>query len=384
MSVSNTADRRGDRRAETVPLVAEQEQRTSADGRARIQLHFPSSDLSVNVQNSPLQPEQRVRSPTHRRCLCGSQGALCTLAVQNITNPVTCHLTSSDFTSTFKRQGRVLNVRKSGLMSGSVLYPWPCGRISLVCGLLLLASSPLLTAGRMGNCSHPLVPEHGGFRCDPSPCRGFLHKSTIHLFCEPGYHIRSKYRVSKCRHGMWQPAIPTCVLSKQPRASQCSSVITSEGPNMNSDDRVNDSMPSMATTAGVCPSSCSPPLPAWLSIPPLPCQSHSRRSSDQLDLMADGLPVPLPSYEEAVYGSWGQRIPACSAPGPTQLLLAQESPSCHQSPQSDGSHHPLLSSQSPDNPPPPYEEVQSSHPRDRVNDEDVQQLHVTLSDDKDT
>lgn len=94
--------------------------------------------------------------------------------------------------------------------------------------------------------------------------------------------------------------------------------------------------------------------------------ASSRRSSDQLDLMVDGLPVSLPSYEEAVYGSWGQRIPACSAPGPTQLLLAQGAASaagCRQSssssslPLSDGSQRPLLSGQSPDNPPPPYEEV---------------------------
>ena len=93
--------------------------------------------------------------------------------------------------------------------------------------------------------------------------------------------------------------------------------------------------------------------------------------------MVDGLPVTLPSYEEAVYGSWGQRLPPCSAPGPTQLLLAQEAPGCHPSPhnnQPDDSHRPLLSS--PDNPPPPYEEVQSSRPRD------VRQLHV--ADDKDT
>lgn len=114
----------------------------------------------------------------------------------------------------------------------------------------------------------------------------------------------------------------------------------------------------------------------------------SRRSSDQMDLMVDGLPVSLPSYEEAVYGSWGQRIPACSAPGPTQLLLAQEASGCHQTStnnQSDGGPHPhpLLPGQSPDNPPPPYEEVQS-HPRDRRSDEDVRQLHVALLDDKDT
>lgn len=98
--------------------------------------------------------------------------------------------------------------------------------------------------------------------------------------------------------------------------------------------------------------------------------ASSRRSSDQLDLMVDGLPVSLPSYEEAVYGSWGQRIPACSAPGPTQLLLAQgaaaaaaagycqsSSSSSSSPPLSDGSQRPLLSGQSPDNPPPPYEEV---------------------------
>lgn len=121
--------------------------------------------------------------------------------------------------------------------------------------------------------------------------------------------------------------------------------------------------------------------------PPLCLSSSSRRSSDQLDLMVDGLPVSLPSYEEAVYGSWGQRLPACSSPGPTQLLLAQEAPGCHPSSlnnQSDGSHRPLLSTQSPDNPPPPYEEVQSSHPRDRLSDGEGRQLHVALSDDKDT
>lgn len=112
----------------------------------------------------------------------------------------------------------------------------------------------------------------------------------------------------------------------------------------------------------------------------------SRRSSDQLDLMVDGLPVSLPTYEEAVYGSWGQRLPPCSAPGPTQLLMAQEAPVSQElslSHQCDGSYSPLLSSQSPDNPPPPpYEEVQPSRPGDRISDGGVRLLRV--SDDKDT
>ncbi|XP_042269456.1 sushi domain-containing protein 6 isoform X1 [Thunnus maccoyii] len=260
-------------------------------------------------------------------------------------------------------------------MSASVFYPWPCGRVSVVCGLLLLASFQHLTAGRVSNCSHPLVPEHGGFRCEPSPCRGFPPRSGILFFCEPGYHIINNVRNSRCRHGRWQPPIPTCVPIK-------------ESPNVNSNSRVNESMPSMATTAvGVSIFLLTTTACLVVKSRLYPCQSHSsRRSSDQLDLMVDGLPVSLPSYEEAVYGSWGQRIPACSAPGPTQLLLAQEAPGCHLSShnnQSDDNQRPLLSNQSPDNPPPPYEEVQS-HPRDRMNGEDVRQLHVALLDDKDT
>ncbi|XP_076014724.1 sushi domain-containing protein 6 [Genypterus blacodes] len=250
-------------------------------------------------------------------------------------------------------------------MSASVLHPWPCGHVSLVCGLLLLASSPRLTAGRQGNCSHPLVPEHGGFRCEPSPCRGFPQKSSIYFFCEPGHHIPNKVRSSRCRHGKWTPAVPQCVPLK-------------ERPNVNSEEKVTNSLPSVATTAvGVSIFLLTTTACLIIKSRLYPCTSHSRRSSDQLDLMVDGLPVSLPSYEEAVYGSWGQRLPARSGPGPTQLLLAQEAPSNHTPPLGNrldpGCRR---SSQSPENPPPPYEEVQS-HRRERRSDA------VSLSDDKD-
>lgn len=99
-----------------------------------------------------------------------------------------------------------------------------------------------------------------------------------------------------------------------------------------------------------------------------------------MDLMVDGLPVSLPSYEEAVYGSWGQRLPPCR--GPTQLLLAQAVPGpslAHN--QSDSSHRIHPSNQSPDILPPPYEEMES-HPREDQSEGDVQALQVALSDDK--
>ncbi|XP_008424881.1 sushi domain-containing protein 6 isoform X1 [Poecilia reticulata] len=249
-------------------------------------------------------------------------------------------------------------------MSAPVQYSWPSGRICLVCGLLLLASSPLLSAGRL-NCSHPLVPEHGGFRCDPSPCRGFPPKTVIRIFCENGYHTGNKKPSSRCQRGRWAP-IPPCIPMK-------------DGPSMKPDG----DMPSMATTAvGVSIFLLTTTACLIVKSRLYPCRSHGRRSSDQLDLMVDGLSVSLPSYEEAVYGSWGQRIAPCSAPGPTQLLLAQEEPGFCPSPpagQPDGSHQPLLSVQSPENAPPPYEEVPSSRSRDRLNDGNIRHL----SDDKD-
>ncbi|KAM9318776.1 sushi domain-containing protein 6-like [Pholidichthys leucotaenia] len=242
-------------------------------------------------------------------------------------------------------------------MSASVLHPWPYGTFSLVCGLpLLLASSPLLAAGRQYNCSHPLVPEHGGFLCGPSPCQGFPPETYIWVFCEPGFHLSSNTKpISRCHHdGKWHPPIPACIR---------------DSPSMKSDNWTNI----LHVVCGITSLLFITVLLSYIGI--FLCPPPRHRSSDQLDPMVDGLPVSLPSYEEAVYDSSGQHIPACSAPGPTQLLLAQESP--FQNGQVDSSHHPLLSGQSPENPPPPYEEVQSPHPRDRTSDRGV-------SDDRDT
>lgn len=60
------------------------------------------------------------------------------------------------------------------------------------------------------NCSHPIIPEHGGFYCKPSPCRGFPPKSRIYYFCESGYVLPNRVHHSTCRKGRWDPSIPTC------------------------------------------------------------------------------------------------------------------------------------------------------------------------------
>nr|XP_046171619.1 sushi domain-containing protein 6-like isoform X1 [Oncorhynchus gorbuscha] len=245
---------------------------------------------------------------------------------------------------------------------------WMCGHITLGYGLFLLVALPDLTTGRQGNCSHPLVPEHGGFHCEPSPCRGFPQKSLIYYFCEPGYTIPKEVHSSRCRHGKWIPSVPTC--------------LSTADRHVNYEDQVAHSLPSVATTAvGVSIFLLTTTACLVIKSRLFPCHSHSRRSSDQMDLMVDGLPVSLPTYEEAVYGSWGQHLPPCR--GPTQLLLAQEAPGpslAHN--QSDSSHLIPQSNQSPEILPPPYEEIQS-RPRESQSEVDVRAIQVALPDDKD-
>ncbi|XP_015196098.2 sushi domain-containing protein 6 [Lepisosteus oculatus] len=232
-------------------------------------------------------------------------------------------------------------------MSYPAVSSWQRVRFALCSAALVLAWLPDSTEGR--NCSHPLVPEHGGFRCQPSPCRGFPHNRIILYFCEPGYSLpQDSPGSARCRHGRWTSAVPGCV--------------SVPGWSPEPEDQNTNTLPGVAMTA-VSVSIFLVTTTACVVIKSRlqPCHSD-RRSSDQLDLMIDGGPVPLPSYEEAVYGSRGERIPPSQ--GPTQLLLAREPPGLHPSHAVPGSQPETtclcpLANQTTTLAPPPYEEVQS-------------------------
>ncbi|XP_035242563.1 sushi domain-containing protein 6 isoform X3 [Anguilla rostrata] len=265
---------------------------------------------------------------------------------------------------------RSQQIRKGVLMSAQRLLLWKYVHLAVGCRVLILAVLSDLTAGKQwNNCSHPMVPEHGGFRCDPSPCRGFPQKSTIHYFCEPGFSLPGRVHSSRCRHGRWYPSVPTCLPNPEGH------------PNM--EDRAANSLPSVATTAvGVSIFLLTTTACMVIKSRLYPCHSH-KRSSDQMDLMVDGLPVSLPTYEEAVYGSWGQRLPPCR--GPTQLLLAQEVPGTHPlSPHIQSESGSSCQSPSPNAElsPPPYEEV-PSHLRGAHREDSGQARQIGLSVQKD-
>lgn len=100
-----------------------------------------------------------------------------------------------------------------------------------------------------------------------------------------------------------------------------------------------------------------------------------------MDLMVDGLPVSLPTYEEAVYGSWGQRLPPLR--GPTQLLLASSEHSPLSSLiQPESGQRADSSNRSAEVPPPPYEEM-PLRAANAVNVEEARASRIALSVEKD-
>ncbi|KAK6470674.1 sushi domain-containing protein 6-like [Huso huso] len=217
------------------------------------------------------------------------------------------------------------------------------------------------TAGQP--CSHPLVPEHGGFRCAPSPCRDFLPKRVIEFFCEPGYSLHGGAKTARCRRGNWSPEGPVyCTPDPESKPD-------SDGSDTS--DQESSSLPAVATTA-VAVSVFLLTTTACMLVKPRVRDCHcesNRRLSDQLGLMIDSPPVLLPSYEEAVYGNQGNLAPPTW--GPTQLLFAEGQP--------DPAHQ-RLGSQSesllggsanhcPDTLPPPYEVIQSHSGSGRTQNE---------------
>ncbi|MCI4385853.1 hypothetical protein PGIGA_G00055550 [Pangasianodon gigas] len=242
---------------------------------------------------------------------------------------------------------------------------WPCLQALMGYVVFILTSLPEISTGQ--NCSHPIIPEHGGFYCKPSPCRGFPPKSRIYYFCESGYVLPNHVHHSSCRKGRWDPSIPTCIPNPAGHAKY--------------EDRVTNSIPSMATTAvGVSIFLLTTTACMVVKSRLYPCQSRSRRSSDQVDLMVDGLPVSLPTYDEAVYGSWGQRIPPLH--GPTQLLLASSENSPLSSLIQSGSSNCTDTSNQSTEAPPPYEEMQSRSVNGG-NEGEARASHIALSVEKD-
>ncbi|MEE6473807.1 hypothetical protein FKM82_010178 [Ascaphus truei] len=61
-------------------------------------------------------------------------------------------------------------------------------------------------------CPLPPMVNHGDYVCHPQPCERYNHGTVIEFYCDPGYTLANDYRYITCQSGAWFPSYPVyCV-----------------------------------------------------------------------------------------------------------------------------------------------------------------------------
>lgn len=135
---------------------------------------------------------------------------------------------------------------------------------------------------------------HGDFVCHPTPCERYNHGTVVEFYCDPGYSLTSDYKYITCQFGEWFPSYQVyCIKAEQPWPGMHETLLT--------------------TWKIVAFTATSVLLLLLLVIlarmfqtkfkASFPPRGPPRRSSSDPDfVVVDGVPVLLPSYDEAVSG----------------------------------------------------------------------------------
>ncbi|XP_057363777.1 sushi domain-containing protein 4 isoform X2 [Manis pentadactyla] len=144
-------------------------------------------------------------------------------------------------------------------------------------------------------CPLPPVVSHGDFICHPWPCEHYNHGTVVEFYCDPGYSLTSDYKYITCQYGEWFPSYQVyCIQSEQTWPSTHETLLT--------------------TWKIVAFTATSVLLALLLVIlarmfqtkfkAHFPSRAPPGSSSSNPDfVVVDGVPVMLPSYDEAVSGS---------------------------------------------------------------------------------
>ncbi|KAK2501027.1 hypothetical protein MC885_019093 [Smutsia gigantea] len=144
-------------------------------------------------------------------------------------------------------------------------------------------------------CPLPPVVSHGDFICHPRPCEHYDHGTVVEFHCDPGYSLTSDYKYITCQYGEWFPSHQVyCIQSEQTWPSAHETLLT--------------------TWKIVAFTATSVLLALLLVIlarmfqtkfkAHFPPRAPPGSSSSNPDfVVVDGVPVMLPSYDEAVSDS---------------------------------------------------------------------------------
>nr|XP_025844584.1 sushi domain-containing protein 4 [Vulpes vulpes] len=171
------------------------------------------------------------------------------------------------------------------------------GAESLECLHSLLWSSSPPRCLALEVCPLPPTVSHGDFICHPRPCERYSHGTVLEFYCDPGYSLTSDYKYITCQYGEWFPSYQVyCIKSEQTWPSPHETLLT--------------------TWKIVAFTATSVLLVLLLVIlarmfqtkfkTHFPTRGPPRSSSSDPDfVVVDGVPVMLPSYDEAVSGGLG-------------------------------------------------------------------------------
>ncbi|XP_059501135.1 sushi domain-containing protein 4 isoform X3 [Stegostoma tigrinum] len=154
-------------------------------------------------------------------------------------------------------------------------------------------------------CPLPPIPDHGDYVCHPYPCDRYIHGTVLEFYCDPGYFLTNDYKYITCQYGEWFPRNHVFCQHADPAWS--------------------DSDKAVLSTWKIVAFTAISVLLALLLVVFVkafhiklksPCQSGEQDSSaGRHFVVVDGIPVVLPTYDEAVCNSTNSDpVPEVTAP----------------------------------------------------------------------
>ncbi|NWX32332.1 SUSD4 protein, partial [Notiomystis cincta] len=165
-------------------------------------------------------------------------------------------------------------------------------------------------------CPLPPMVSHGDYICHPRPCERYNHGTVVEFYCDPGYTLTNDYKYITCQYGEWFPSYQVyCVKTEQTWPNTQETLLT--------------------TWKIVAFTATSVLLVLLLVILArmfqtkfkthfLPRGNQEGSMGDPDFVVVDGVPVMLPSYDEAVSSGLSALAPSYSAAADQGHVLQTE------------------------------------------------------------
>ncbi|KFR12942.1 Sushi domain-containing protein 4, partial [Opisthocomus hoazin] len=165
-------------------------------------------------------------------------------------------------------------------------------------------------------CPLPPMVSHGDYICHPRPCERYNHGTVVEFYCDPGYTLTNDYKYITCQYGEWFPSYQVyCVKTEQTWPNTQETLLT--------------------TWKIVAFTATSVLLVLLLVILArmfqtkfkthfLPRGNQEGSMGDPDFVVVDGVPVMLPSYDEAVSSGLTALAPGYSATADQGHILQTE------------------------------------------------------------